>query len=332
MNGQLDPNYGGASPYGGYDSTSPYGPSYDGSSGGGDTGDPGNIDWGDGSSDGGGGGSDNTAELADVDNQIMQMLSQQAQQGQDASAPGDDSAEASLDAADQQDMTAGDDGVVTIPTVGANYTDANYTDAKTVLAVQVALYKKGYDLGDTGPNGDGVDGVFGSKTKAAIKKMQADAGLQQTGKIDEGVIMALGVTPGVLPPGVTMQGRAAVQAQAALDAATLAEHAQTPADAQSAATQLQDVANAAAPPLPPDVQQKVTAVVTQAKAAKTPAEAKQAAAAIAAVAPDVHQHVAPSWWQLPVWAGAPVKRWQGAAGLGGGLAVGVALAFIMRHH
>src|SRR5690242_890987 len=47
----------------------------------------------------------------------------------------------------------GDD---TIPTVSANY-----TDAKTVAAVQQALVKKGYNLGSSGPNSDGVDGIFG---------------------------------------------------------------------------------------------------------------------------------------------------------------------------
>src|SRR5277367_999267 len=102
-------------------------------------------------------------------------------------------------------------GDVTIPTAGANY-----TDAKTVAAVQSVLVKKGYDCGKTGPNGDGVDGVFGPSTKKAILKMQNDAGIPQTGIIDEGVISALKVTPGVLPPGVTYAGRAAVQAQVAL--------------------------------------------------------------------------------------------------------------------
>ena len=62
-------------------------------------------------------------------------------------------------------------------------------------------------------------GDFGSKTKTAIKKLQAAVGADSNGRIDETVISALQVTPGVLPPGVTAQGRAAVQAQVALDAA-----------------------------------------------------------------------------------------------------------------
>jgi len=215
-------------------------------------------------------------------------------------------------------------GEVTIPTAGANY-----TDAKTVTAVQQALVNKGYDLGKTGPNSDGVDGSFGPKTKAAIKKMQADANLVQSGIIDEGVIMALKVTPGVLPPGVTMEGRAAVQAQVALDAATAAEHAATPADAVAVATQVAAVAAAAAPPPPPAVQEKVQAALVVAKAAKTPAQAIAAAAAVKAAAVEVHAAVKPAWYQEPAWSGGP-PRWQVGVGAGLGasvVATGLALVF-----
>ncbi len=34
----------------------------------------------------------------------------------------------------------------------------------------------GYDLGDSGPDGDGVDGIVGSKTQAAVKQFQRDHG------------------------------------------------------------------------------------------------------------------------------------------------------------
>lgn len=209
----------------------------------------------------------------------------------------------------------------TIPTAGADY-----TDAKTVAAVQAALVAKGYDLGDTGPNKDGVDGVFGPKTKAAIKKMQTDAGLDPTGKIDEGVIMALKVTPGVLPPGVTLAGRAAVQAQVALDAATAAEHADTPPSVQAAAQQVADVVAAAAPPPPPEVQQKVTQAVAQAKAATTPAQVKAAAVAVQAAAQDVHAAVKPSWISSPAWAGGPELWKVGAAVAGAAVGGGALLA------
>lgn len=205
-------------------------------------------------------------------------------------------------------------GAVTIPTAGANY-----TDAKTVCAVQAALVKKGYDLGKSGPNKDGVDGVFGSKTKDAIKKLQKTLGMQDTGKIDEGVIMALQVTPGVLPPGVTMEGRAAVQADAALAAATKAEHQAAlsnpdPVVLQETSQELQKVANAAAPPPPPEVQAKVKEATAQAKNAQTPAEKQAAAQSLAAAASAVNEAVKPSWFSMPAWEGGP-PRWQVGVGL-----------------
>lgn len=212
-------------------------------------------------------------------------------------------------------------GAVTIPTAGADY-----TDAKTVAAVQRALVDKGYDLGSSGPNSDGVDGVFGSKTKAAIKKLQAAINWPVTGKIDEGVISALQVTPGVLPPGVTMAGRAAVQAQVALDAATAAAHAASPSDVQDVAQQVVDVTAAAAPPPPPEVQQKVAQAAAQAKAATTPAQVKAAADAVKAAAQDVHAAVKPSWASTPAWEGGP-ERWKvGAAAAAGVAGVGALLA------
>lgn len=208
-------------------------------------------------------------------------------------------------------------GEIIIPKAGANY-----TDAKTVAGVQKALVDLGYSLGTGGPANNGVDGMFGSKTKAAINKWQSDVGIPQTGIIDEGVIGGLSVHPGVLPPGVTLQQQAALQAQVALDAATAAEHAETPSDVQSAVDQLVSAAAAAAPPPPPAVQQKVAAAQTQAKAAKTPAQVKEAAAAVQSAAADVHAAVKPSWWVEPAWPGG-WARWEVTAA-GGGVTVGLA--------
>jgi hypothetical protein len=204
------------------------------------------------------------------------------------------------------------DGVVTIPTVGADY-----TDAKTVTAVQYALVKKGYDLGSSGPNGDGVDGILGSKTSAAIKKVQAIANSDVNGRIDETVIMALKVKPGVLPPGVTAAGRAAVQAQVALDAATAVEHSVTPSDVQQAAQQTADVAETAQPPLPPEIVQAARAALAKSKT-MSPSQVQQVKQDVQAAAKDVHAAVKPSWWKMPAWAGG-WERWKVGAVAGGGV-------------
>lgn len=86
-------------------------------------------------------------------------------------------------------------GDVVIPKVGQTY-----TDFKTIYAVQKALVAKGYDLGKTGDNKDGVDGVMGPHTSNAIKQLQAQIGEPLTGTIDSGVLLALNVwAPEALP-------------------------------------------------------------------------------------------------------------------------------------
>jgi len=208
---------------------------------------------------------------------------------------------------------------VTRPTAGANY-----TDAKTVTAVQYALVKKGYNLGDTGPTKDGVDGVLGPKTAKAIKQIQAIANSDVNGRIDETVIMSLHVTPGVLPPGVTAQGRAAVQAQVALDAATRAEHAQTPGDVVQAAQAVVDMTVFE----PVEIKLAAQQALTKAKQATTPAQVQAAAQDVKAAALVVHEAVKPSWWTLPAWAGG-WPRWQITAIAGGGIvAAGTLLAVL----
>jgi hypothetical protein len=51
--------------------------------------------------------------------------------------------------------------------------------------IQQALVYKGYKLGSTGPNKDGVDGDFGPATQRAIKDFQGKMGLKATGSIDQ---------------------------------------------------------------------------------------------------------------------------------------------------
>ena len=64
-----------------------------------------------------------------------------------------------------------------------------------VEAVQQALVNLGYNLGNTGLNGDGVDGKFGEKTKSAVKKFQTSKGLNDDGIVGDNTAGALGVQP-----------------------------------------------------------------------------------------------------------------------------------------
>jgi peptidoglycan hydrolase-like protein with peptidoglycan-binding domain len=64
-----------------------------------------------------------------------------------------------------------------------------------VEAVQQALVNLGYNLGDTGSNGDGVDGIFGEKTKSAVKKFQTSKDLYSDGIVGDNTAGALGVQP-----------------------------------------------------------------------------------------------------------------------------------------
>jgi peptidoglycan hydrolase-like protein with peptidoglycan-binding domain len=70
---------------------------------------------------------------------------------------------------------------------------ATYTDYATVLAVQKALEAKGFHLKK------GVDGAYGPDTAQAIKAMQKVLGAEQSGVIDYGVLMALGVSAPAAP-------------------------------------------------------------------------------------------------------------------------------------
>jgi len=62
---------------------------------------------------------------------------------------------------------------------------------EAVEEFQIILRDLGYDLGNFGPNGDGVDGKFGRKTKEAIKEFQKDHGLVVDGIIGINTATAL---------------------------------------------------------------------------------------------------------------------------------------------
>jgi hypothetical protein len=204
-------------------------------------------------------------------------------------------------------------GVDTVPAA------VSYVDQPTVLAVQAALKDKGFDPGP-------LDGIFGPKTSKAIKAAQKAAGRGQTGVVDYGVLAMLGVRAPASTPTTTTAGRSA--SAAAQDADAVAAKAQTPAQVTQAA-QAVEAANAVAlPPPPPEVQTKVAQASAAARTAKSPAEVAVAARQVQDAAKAVVS--ATSFWGSPLWAGAPVRRWQGAVGVGAGLAVAFGFVFLAR--
>jgi Putative peptidoglycan binding domain len=62
-----------------------------------------------------------------------------------------------------------------------------------VTKIQQLLLERGYDLGDYGPNSDGVDGKYGTKTSDAVKQFKVDENLgdQASGRVNRGVILRL---------------------------------------------------------------------------------------------------------------------------------------------
>jgi peptidoglycan hydrolase-like protein with peptidoglycan-binding domain len=69
-------------------------------------------------------------------------------------------------------------------------TDAGYSsenDSALVRAVQIALQKKGYNVGNT-------EGRYTSDTRAAVNRFERDHGLPETGTITRQVVQALGLS------------------------------------------------------------------------------------------------------------------------------------------
>ena len=105
--------------------------------------------------------------------------------------------------ADNYDPTKASHPKLTSPRLVGDATIENVFRGKATLGpgspkaavkrIQQALVDKGYDLGDFGPAKDGVDGKYGDKTSAAVKKFKTDENLgnQSSGKTDRGVILRL---------------------------------------------------------------------------------------------------------------------------------------------
>ena len=198
-------------------------------------------------------------------------------------------------------------GTTTIPKA------VSYTDEVTVLAVQGALRAKNYSVK--------LDGLFGTETSKAIKKMQRDIGVGETGVIDYGVLNALGLPAPAYAPTVTTAGRSA--SAAAKDADAMASYATTPAEVVHASEQVAAASAVALPPPPPEVQIKVAAASAAAKIAAsptaTPVQVADAKKQVKEAAEAVKS--ATSFWGQALWAEAPVKRWQGAVAGAGLLAI-----------
>ncbi|MFB3917134.1 MAG: peptidoglycan-binding protein [Terriglobales bacterium] len=79
-------------------------------------------------------------------------------------------------------------------------------DASTIKAAQEALANKGYNPGP-------ADGVLGPKTRAALRKFQADEGNPVTGRLDQKTLAALNVAGkaelGAAPSDIGRGGKAA---------------------------------------------------------------------------------------------------------------------------
>ena len=81
-------------------------------------------------------------------------------------------------------------------------------DTDAVTRIQQALIDvqtitgNTYDLGSTGPNNDGVDGDYGPKTAAAVKKFKADEslGFTQFGDVGPGTMHRLDELFAPAPP------------------------------------------------------------------------------------------------------------------------------------
>lgn len=92
----------------------------------------------------------------------------------------------------------------------ASYATLKYGSSGTdVEKLQKSLIDKGYDLGSTG-----ADGVYGSKTQAAVTRYQKDNGLTEDGIAGNQTLGKLYAAPAATSPAAVTQADTAAQAQA----------------------------------------------------------------------------------------------------------------------
>lgn len=70
--------------------------------------------------------------------------------------------------------------------------DIDLDDARDALRrAQTALSALGYSVGEHGDPADGIDGIWGKRTQAAVLQFQLDQALPRTGQLDPDTVTAL---------------------------------------------------------------------------------------------------------------------------------------------
>jgi len=78
-----------------------------------------------------------------------------------------------------------------LPDLSSDLKDWNADKIGTKEIQRILRYALLFDLGASGPNGDGVDGIYGKKTKAAVSVVQELCGLEVDGWVGEETIVVL---------------------------------------------------------------------------------------------------------------------------------------------
>lgn len=111
----------------------------------------------------------------------------------DTSAPGSRSATSTDASASTSSMNTGTANGASAtdsqPSPAGSDTARSLSREEDVRAVQQSLNDQGYDVGN-------IDGVWGPKTSGAVRKFQADHGLEATGRLDAETRTALQSTNG----------------------------------------------------------------------------------------------------------------------------------------